>query len=601
LLHHTKADGRPYPVDDCPSSLTLKDGVARHVHDEILWRKDGTSFPVEYFVAPMLNEEGGITGVAFTFRDITERMAIDKMKNEFVSTVSHELRTPLTSIRGALGLLGSGMLGSVGEKGQRMLEIAISNTDRLVRLINDILDLERIDSGRVELNRTDVVAGQLMITVAEGVHAMAQHAGVEIAVEPNNASLWADSDRVVQTLTNLLSNAIKFSPPKTTVTLSAATAPDGTFTFRVADQGRGIPNDKLETIFERFKQVDASDSRDKGGSGLGLAICRSIVHAHGGKIWAGANGENGSVFQFTIPPRATPPPASVPKADLVTRLILVCEDDRAAMVEMKSILQRSGFSVISVTTPHEVTTRAEEIWPDAIVLDLATNSGKGWEIVEQLKANPSTREIPIVVTAIDQSSVDQSSAEGIAGWVRKPMEGDNLARAVTAACARPAILIVEDDLDLARVITTSLQSHGIKTLHAATGREAVDLCKAHQPSLIVLDLILPDIDGFAVVSTLRKNSAFSSVPLLVYSAKEVSTADQPRLRLGPTEFLTKSRCSLEDVESHIVRLLKTVTADQTEVTADEIEVTADEIEVTAIETEVTAPQKEIRPDRPWQL
>ncbi|HEX9502311.1 MAG TPA: response regulator, partial [Thermoanaerobaculia bacterium] len=375
------------------------------------------------------------------------------------------------------------------------------------------------------------------------------------------------------------SNAIKFSPPKTTVTLSGATAPDGTFTFRVADQGRGIPNDKLETIFERFKQVDASDSRDKGGSGLGLAICRSIVHAHGGKIWAGRNGANGSVFQFTIPARATTPP-SVPKADLVTRLILVCEDERAAMVEMKTILQRSGFSVISVTTPHEVTTRAEEIWPDAIVLDLATNSGKGWEIVDQLKANPSTREIPIVVTAIDQSSVDQSCAEGIAGWVRKPMEGDNLAQAVTAACARPAILIVEDDLDLARVITTSLQSHGIRTLHAASGGEAVDLCKAHQPSLIVLDLILPDIDGFAVVSTLRKNSAFSSVPLLVYSAKEVSVADQPRLRLGPTEFLTKSRCSLEDVESHIVRLLNTVTAD---------------------ETEVTAPQKEIRAERPWQL
>jgi DNA-binding response OmpR family regulator len=124
---------------------------------------------------------------------------------------------------------------------------------------------------------------------------------------------------------------------------------------------------------------------------------------------------------------------------------------------------------------------------------------------------------------------------------------------------------------------------------------------AHQPSLIVLDLILPDIDGFAVVSTLRKNSAFSSVPLLVYSAKEVSTADQPRLKLGPTEFLTKSRCSLEDVESHIVRLLNTVTADQTEVTADETEVTADQTEVTADETEVTAPQKEIRAERPWQL
>jgi CheY-like chemotaxis protein len=411
----------------------------------------------------------------------------------------------------------------------------------------------------VELNRTDVVAGQLMMTAAEGVQAMAHQAGVEIAVETSNASLWADSDRIVQTLTNLLSNAIKFSPSRTTVTLTGATASDGTFTFRVADQGRGIPQDKLETIFERFKQVDASDSRDKGGSGLGLAICRSIVNAHGGKIWAGGNGQNGSVFQFTIPPQAKTN-ASAPKTDVVPRLILVCEDDIAAMIEMKTILHRSGFSVVAVTPPREIAVRAAEIWPDAIVLDLATNGGRGWEIVDQLKANPSTREIPIVVAAIEHSSVDQSYAEGIASWVRKPLEGDNLAQAVAAACARPAILIVEDDLDLARVIATSLQSLGIKTLHAGNGREAVDLCKAHQPALIVLDLMLPDIDGFAVVDILRKDTALSSVPLLVYSAKEVGAAEQPRLTLGPTEFLTKSRCSLEDVENHVVRLLNTVTA-----------------------------------------
>jgi PAS domain S-box-containing protein len=300
LIHHSYPDGTPWPNADCPLVQAIRSGNPLAMPEATFWCSDGSSFPVEFSTTPMLDEGGNLLGAVMTFRDVTERQAIDRMKSEFVSTVSHELRTPLTSIRGALGLLSSGLLGTVADKGQRMLEIAVSNTDRLVRLINDILDLERMSSGKTELSRGHVDARAVMVQALESVLSMADQAGVKLAIEPASGDLLGDTDRIVQTLTNLLGNAIKFSPAGTTVTVSGA--PNGAeFVFCVSDQGRGIPEEKRSEIFERFRQVDASDSRDKGGSGLGLAICQSIVEAHGGRIWAEANHPAGSRFQFTIP------------------------------------------------------------------------------------------------------------------------------------------------------------------------------------------------------------------------------------------------------------------------------------------------------------
>ena len=234
------------------------------------------------------------------FRDITQKHDVDRLKSQFVSTVSHELRTPLTSMRGSLGLLASGLVGNVSPKAQRMLEIAVSNTDRLVRLINDILDIERLESGALVPALRPIDVTDLMQQAMEVMKPMADKAGVALLCAPFPGTIRADQDRMMQTLTNLLSNAIKFSLPATTITLSADRA-GSMLRFRVADQGRGIPADKLERVFERFQQVDASDSRDKGGTGLGLSICRSIVQQHGGKIWVESVLGHGSTFYFTVP------------------------------------------------------------------------------------------------------------------------------------------------------------------------------------------------------------------------------------------------------------------------------------------------------------
>ncbi|MEO8383575.1 MAG: ATP-binding protein, partial [Acidobacteriota bacterium] len=291
-------DVRSLPVTACKVCSARLGASLRSGSAFSFVSRGGTTFPVEFTTSTMPGE--GTPGVVVTFRDITERLAIERMKDEFVSTVSHELRTPLTSIRGALGLLRSGLVGNISERATRMLDIAVTNTDRLVRLINDILDLERISSGGVELHRKWTTATELMAAAVDVVQAEADRSGVSISRQDDHTALWVDSDRVVQTLTNLLGNAVKFSPSGSMVRVSGQMKGNG-FTFSVSDTGRGIPAEKLESIFERFKQVDASDSRDKGGSGLGLAICRSIVTAHGGRIWAESREGDGATFSFTIP------------------------------------------------------------------------------------------------------------------------------------------------------------------------------------------------------------------------------------------------------------------------------------------------------------
>ncbi|BAT54619.1 Multi-sensor Signal Transduction Histidine Kinase [Nostoc sp. NIES-3756] len=233
-------------------------------------------------------------------QDTTEQQAIEQMKNEFISIVSHELRTPLTAIQGFLALLNTGIYDNRPEKAKWMIQQALTNSDRLVRLVNDILDLERLSSGRVELVKEVCNAADLIQRAVEGVQSIALAAAITISITPTTARVWASPDLIIQTLTNLLSNAIKFSPRDSVITVLAQLQSDSVL-FAVKDQGRGIPADKLETIFERFGQVDISDARAKGGTGLGLAICQNIIQQHDGSIWAESTLGKGSTFYFTLP------------------------------------------------------------------------------------------------------------------------------------------------------------------------------------------------------------------------------------------------------------------------------------------------------------
>jgi len=288
-----------HPLADCYLRTIQRNALAITGIDDAYRSADGRLVPVEVSASPM-SEGTGVRGVVVVFRDVTRRREVDRMKNEFVSLVSHELKTPLTAIRGSLGLLAGGALGELAPPATRMVEIALESSERLTRLINEILDMERIESGSMpmQIRSHDVVS--LMAAAHDQVRVLAGGAGIDVDVDVASGRVVADADRVVQTLINLVGNAIKFSPPGSTVTLSAV--PDGNvILFSVRDQGRGVPENRLEVIFERFEQVDSSDAREKGGTGLGLSISRSIVERLGGRIWAENNAEGGSTFSFTLP------------------------------------------------------------------------------------------------------------------------------------------------------------------------------------------------------------------------------------------------------------------------------------------------------------
>ena len=404
--------------------------------------KLGKIFPVEV-TANYLEFDGKEYSFAFA-RDITERREVERTKGELISVVSHELRTPLTSIRGALGLLAGGLLRSQPEKGERMLEIAVSNTDRLVRLINDILDLERMESGKMNMEKLTCNAAQLMTQAVDSVRDLAEKAGVSLSVSTEAVRLWVDPDRIIQAFINLLSNAIKFSPQGRMIWFSAAVQADA-IRFEVKDNGRGIPLEKQESIFERFQQVDASDRRDKGGTGLGLPITRSIAQQHGGRVWVQSTEGQGSTFFLNLP--------------LIPAETTVVSDGRAG----KSVLGK-------------------------------VNDG-------------------------------------------------------------PRVLVVEDDPDLARVLTTVFERHGAVVANARTGQEAVEVCPQFVPDLLVLDVMLPELDGFGVVEQLRKHERLQHLPVAVYSVKELDDVERARLRLGESIYMTKSRLTPQEFEERAMGLL----------------------------------------------
>jgi two-component system, OmpR family, sensor histidine kinase VicK len=281
---------------------------------------DGTTRSVSISYIPHIDNDEKVSGFFALTSDISDRKAIERMKDEFISVVSHELRTPLTSLHSALKILVTGRLGVLTKDGQQFLEIADENTERLVRLVNSVLDLQRIESGAVTMEKQACTATELMIQAVDTMQAMAQQHEITLVNQPLDIQLWVDADYIVQALTNLISNAIKFSSPGGNVWLTVqrqAQPPTPTkgrkstkskvakvpieILFQVRDEGQGIPDNKLETIFERFQQVDSSDSRKKGGTGLGLTICRKIIEQHGGKIWVDSTVGIGSTFSFTLP------------------------------------------------------------------------------------------------------------------------------------------------------------------------------------------------------------------------------------------------------------------------------------------------------------
>jgi PAS domain S-box-containing protein len=418
-------DGSLIPPDQWVSACALRGEQINNREVEI-HHPDGRVFPILESGAPLRNDLGHIAGAVVAFQDITRLREVDRMKNEFVSTVSHELRTPLTSIRGSVQLVLD-VPGSVPDPEHRqLLQIGLNNCERLVRIINDMLDVAKIESGNITLHKKACQVAEIVrqsVQVVEGV-ARTANVSVDVKVPANLRPVMVDQDRIVQALVNLLSNAVKFAPPGSTVAVTV-TGTAQTITIVVADQGEGIAQENLTRLFRKFHQVDSSSSRKKGGTGLGLSITKALVEQHGGRITVDSEMNKGTRFSITLPAASAEEAASLApvaankdgSARLVVRRVLIVDDDDDFREVMRRQLAHAGYVVLDARDGASALHVARTSKPDVITVDLMMPGLDGWTFIEKLRQEEGLARIPIVVVsgAADASVAGRLPADVVTG------------------------------------------------------------------------------------------------------------------------------------------------------------------------------------------
>jgi PAS domain S-box-containing protein len=512
-------------------------------------RRDQTTFPAELAVVKVRLESAQL----FTayVRDLTEQKIAERAKSQFVSTVSHELRTPLTSISGSLGLVDGGIAGEIPDKAKSLIRIALKNSKRLVRLINDILDIERLAAGSVPLSLRDFDLRDLVSKSLEVNRGYATTHGVTFElVGEETADLWAqgDSDRVEQVMANLLSNAAKWSPKDSVVRVSVERSEDWV-RVAVSDTGPGIPHEFRSRIFSRFAQADSSDQRAKGGTGLGLSISKAIVEQLGGRLSFECE-ERGTTFEFRLPhvARDSGEPSSPTAPDAPKILVVEDDPDIAGLLEV--LLTSAGLRVDRAADAKEAKTRLAQDRYAAMTLDLLLPDQDGISLLCDVRTLPAGHDVPVVVVSatadMTHRGLKAKSLE-VVDWLCKPIDTDRLLAALRLAIGgedRPAILHVEDDGDIRAVVKfivgESADLHSVETCNDA--REALAL---RDYDLVLLDVGLPDGCGLDLLSQLG-----STTPVLVFSAQELS----PKASKRVSSALVKSRTSGDELLSSILSL-----------------------------------------------
>ena len=520
-------------------------------HELEIHHPDGRVYPIIASGAPLKNELGHVTGAVVAFQDISRLREVDRMKEEFVSIVSHELRTPLTSIRGSIQLV-LGEQGSVPDPEHRtLLQVALNNCERLVRIINDILDVSKIESGNLPLNTKAVNAAELIRQSVDVVASPARQADVRIDVKlPGDLRpVMVDQDRIVQALVNLLSNAIKFAPAGSTITIAAVTG-GHSLTLSVSDEGEGIAPENLNRLFRKFQQVDSSSSRRKGGTGLGLAITKAIVEQHGGRIVVDSELNKGTRFSITLPLATADEAAAVApvvanrdgSASLLVRRVLVVDDDDDFREMMRQHLKHSGYVVFDARDAASALQIARTARPDVITVDLLMPGIDGWNFIEKLREEESLATIPIVVVSGAAAAKTSGQRPLDVSVVGKGEGIERLMREISLALAGrrgATILVAEDDADLRAVLTTSLMRNGHHVVQARDGAEALAAIERDHIDVLVLDLVMPNIDGFGVLSRLKELKHGATIPVIVVTGTDRSTTEMEALRLGANVYLSK--------------------------------------------------------------
>ncbi|OLP20332.1 hypothetical protein BST81_00930 [Leptolyngbya sp. 'hensonii'] len=504
------------------------------------------------FVASGVDEALGI------IRNITERKRVERLKNEFVSVVSHELRTPLTSIRGSLGLIIGGIAGEISAQARELIDIAHKNSERLVLLINDILDVEKIESGKMHFEMKPLALVPLVEQAIVANQAYGEQFKVQFVLEHDltEVKINGDSNRLMQVMANLLSNAAKFSPPGSTVEVTVRRKNLETVRVTVRDHGPGIPEEFRYRIFQKFAQADTSTTRQKGGTGLGLSISKAIVERLGGTIGFETEMGVGTAFYFELP-MVTQAPAMKLSAPGNQPPILICEDNQDVATLLSLILQHSGYQTdIAYDAATAKRLLAEKQYVAATV-DLILPDQDGLSLIRELRKQESTRFLPIVVVSAiaDQEREELSgSTYAVIDCLDKPIDQERLLAAVQQALCqktgtRAKILHVEDDPDILQVVSRMLQAVA-DTIPALCLREAIQHLSRETFDLVILDLNLPDGFGLEVLPYLSSHTGVA-IPVVVFSAQEMELEAARKV----TASLVKSRTSNQELLDTIKALI----------------------------------------------
>jgi signal transduction histidine kinase/DNA-binding response OmpR family regulator len=528
----------------------------RHELDYI--RKDGSRFPAEVWITALRNDQAEIIGYLLIGTDNTaahlaamERERIVRLKDEFVATVSHELRTPLTSIVATLGLLTSSAAGKLLAQAPRLLTIAYTNSQRLVRLVNDILDIEKLESGKAAFDFKRVELESLIEQTIEENRALAAATDVRIRLVPASAAVnvRADRDRLAQVVTNLLSNAIKFSPPGQDVVVSIEAGSESA-AISVRDHGHGISEEFKPRIFQKFAQADTTDTRPKSGTGLGLNIVKQIVDRLGGDVGFEDAPGGGTIFRVELPcwTHAVRTRARAPGKSVLG--VLLCEDDPEAAIVIGDRLRAEGFETDIAFTADEAVARVAAASYGAILVDLQHPDGDGISLIKRLRAQPQVYNTLLVVLSADLKQahdVDKpSTLLDILDWLDSPIDVDSLVRVLDREIVRnrsPSLRILHLDSrqDALRAVAKALDATA-EVMSVDSIDEARRALATRRFDVAVLDVVLALGSGFELLHELRDGEG-GSIPLVVFSPH----AENPVFSAQFRAALIRSRTSIDNL------------------------------------------------------
>ncbi len=534
--------------------------------------------------------------------------AATRAKSYFLATMSHELRTPLNAIIGFSEILGNQTFGELNEKQAKYVNNVLTSGRHLLQLINDILDLSKVEAGKMELELSRVnIKGLLensLVMIKEKTMKHGIRLGSHISQELMDLDISADERKLKQIMFNLLSNAAKFTPDSGSIRLeanlisdfgvrpseagfalhgtgiselekegrivsdqSAIRIPQSAIEVSVADSGIGIKPEDQERVFGEFEQLDSTYARQQQGTGLGLALTRRLVGLHGGRIWVESEGEGkGSTFTFMIPVEALEresevstgpeePLPSRPDVDDSRPLVLVVEDNHQASKLISHYLSEAGYGVAHAFDGEHAIQMARELRPYAITLDIILPEKDGWEVLAELKSLPGTRGIPVIVVSITENR-QLGFSMGALEWFVKPVNKEQLIEAVRKIEA-VTVLVVDDEPRTVELLTDMLQAEGFTVLQAYGGQQGVDLAIEKHPDLIILDLMMPEVSGFDVVEQLRAHPEAMEIPIMIYTSKDLTEEDRQRLNSHVQAIALKSASGKEDLLQALERLGKT--------------------------------------------